>query len=215
MKIELKQFRQLHLTCEELCVAAAFLQVPCLYGVSGRWMKRRQDNLHKRVIGITKSMERKKLLLPEISGEIHLDETLFKLVTGMNGAEHVGRISYASGNDQGKVFLYRKEKTIVFLEPDGRGNFHAGILDAKSLEKVFSNKVSRVQGERAFEKRIAEWMGVLLFEKRNTFYEPLMDFAWKPENEETPEEAEIQLADCWKSVCRYLGQESANGGKME
>lgn len=215
MKIELKQFRQLYLTCEELCVAAAFMQVPCLYGVSGRWMKKRQGNLYKKVTQIAKGMERKNLLLPEISGEVHLQENLYDIVKGMADAEHVGRISYSSGEGLGKVFLYQKGEQIVFLEPDGKGSYHVGVLSPATLETIYSNKIVGLQKKQEFEKQSGEWMGVLLFEKRKTFYEPLMDFAWKQNEAETPEEAEAQLADCWECVCRFMCGSRMDGGNTE
>ena len=136
MRIELEKYRQIYISVEELCVVAAFLKIPCLYGVSDRWMKSGHENLHTRVMRIASGMEKKGSLQIDISGTVQMETWLYKFVSCMGNADILGRINYESEDGLGKVYLYKKGTELVFLEPDGKG----GVI----LENWIQRKCSKM-----------------------------------------------------------------------
>lgn len=200
MKIRLEQYRQLHLACDELCVAAAFLEIPCLYGVSDRWVKRGYGSLYSRIMKLTAAMEQNGLLLPEPGGVVRMEPRLYQALRCMGRAERMGRIRYSSREDQGCLYLYQRGDSLIFLEEDGRGGGYLGQLTcAEQLREALTGISGTVTGREKGSAFVpGDWLGALLFERRGCFYETILDLAWSEDGKET------NLKTGWERLCRCL-----------
>lgn len=204
MRIELERYRRLHVTYDELCVAAAFLEIPCIYGASSHWMKLGQESLHTKVTRVTAGLERRGLLLTELGGNVRMSKRLYQLVSCMGQAERVARVGYTTPEGERQLYLYRKGETLAFLEGDGRGGCHLGsIKSAEQLQQVLKEIPEAVGPSKKqtdlFSMETEEWMSGLVFEKQGTFYDPILDFGWKESGDPA-----IQLGDRWKQLCQCL-----------
>ena len=204
MRMELERYRRLHVTYDELCVAAAFLEIPCIYGAAARWMKQGQESLHSKVTRVAAGLERRGLLLTELGGTVRMSRRLHKLVTCMGRAERMGRVGYTTPEGERQLYLYRKGDTLAFLEGDGRGGCYLGsVKDLTQLEAAL-REIPVAGGAAAksmdlFSLGTEEWMSALVFEKRGAFYDPIVDFGWKESDDPS-----VDLADQWKQLCRSL-----------
>ena len=201
MRMELERYRRLHVTYDELCVAAAFLEIPCIYGASSRWMKQGQDSLHAKVTRVTGGLERRGLLMTELGGNVRMSRRLYQLVGCMGRAERVGRVGYTTPEGERQLYLYRKGETLAFLEGDGRGGCYLGSVgSAEQLQKEIPEAVGPSQKQTdLFSMETEEWMSGLVFEKQGTFYEPILDFGWKESGDPT-----VRLGERWKQLCQCL-----------
>lgn len=204
MKMELERYRRLHVTYDELCVAAAFLEIPCIYGVSSRWMKQGQDSLHAKVTRIAAGLERRGLLLTELGGTVRMSRRLHKLVTCMGQAQRMGRIGYTTPQGERQLYLYRKGEVLAFLEGDGRGGCYLGsVKTTQQLEQALVEIPEATgpsdQSRDLFSLETEEWMSALVFEKKGVFYDPILDFGWKQSGEPMAD-----LPSLWKQLCRCM-----------
>ena len=202
--MELERYRRLHVTYDELCVAAAFLEIPCIYGASSRWMKQGQDSLHAKVTRITSGLERRGLLLTELGGNVRMSKRLYKLVGCMGRAERMARVGYTTSEGERQLYLYRKGETLAFLEGDGRGGCYLGSVKTAEQLKQLLKEVPEATGSTKkqtdlFSLDTEEWMSGLVFEKQGTFYDPILDFGWKESGDPA-----IQLTDFWDQLCQCL-----------
>ena len=204
MRMELERYRRLHVTYDELCVAAAFLEIPCIYGASARWMKLGQDSLHTKVTRIAAGLERRGLLLTELGGNVRMSKRLYQMVSCMGRAERVCRVGYTTPEGERQLYLYRKGETLAFLEGDGRGGCYLGtVKSAEHLQQVLQEIPEAVGPSKKqtdlFSMETEEWMSGLVFEKQGAFYDPILDFGWKESGDPA-----IQLPDRWKQLCQCL-----------
>jgi len=204
MRMELERYRRLHVTYDELCVAAAFLEIPCIYGASSRWMKLGQDSLHTKVTRITAGLERKGLVMTELGGTVRMSKWLHQLVDCMGRAERVGRVGYTTLDGERQLYLYRKGEMLAFLEGDGRGGCYLGsVRSAEQLQEVLKEIPEAVGPSKKqmdlFSMETEEWMSGLVFEKQGMFYEPILDFGWKESGDPS-----VSLTDRWKQLCQCL-----------
>lgn len=158
MRIELTPYEICCLSGDELCVAAAFLELPCLYGVPGEWIRKGCEGLKKRITGITADMERRRLLLVEPGGAVRMDEHLYEILNTMGRAGRICRICFGEEGRRSQIYLYRNENRLVCMEPDGRGRCRLGLLpSAEALRKAFleypqaggSTDAARTQADNA------------------------------------------------------------------
>lgn len=228
MRIELTPYEICCLSGDELCVAAAFLELPCLYGVPGEWIRKGCEGLKKRITGITADMERRRLLLVEPGGAVRMDEHLYEILNTMGRAGRICRICFGEEGRRSQIYLYRNENRMVCMEPDGRGRCRLGLLpSAEALRKAFleypqagrSTDAARTQADNAqgIEAQRAEtqgtgaqisagngklgeaWMGAVVFEEReNRFFEIIYDMAWRQDT------AQEELSACWSRLCKRL-----------
>lgn len=202
--MELERYRRLHVTYDELCVAAAFLEIPCIYGASARWMKQGQESLYSKVTRVAAGLERRGLLLTELGGTVRMSRRLHKLLTCMGHAQRMGRVGYTTPEGERQLYLYRREDTLAFLEGDGRGGCYLGsVKNMDQLEEAL-REIPVAAGASAkpvdlFSLDSEEWMSALVFEKRGTFYDPIVDFGWKESGDPA-----VDLADQWRQLCRSL-----------
>lgn len=208
MRMDLERYRRLHLSYDELCVAAAFLELPCIYGVSDRWMKQGKNSLYSKVVQITNGLERRGLILTELGGTVRMSKKLHKLVTCMGQAERMGRIGFSCEGGDRHIYLYQKGQTLAFLEGDGRGGCYIGSLKSVHQLETALQGIPELTAQREqsvgdlFSVDTEEWLGGLLFERRGVFYEPIFDLGWKETG--TQGQKPDDLAACWKSLCRCL-----------
>lgn len=217
MKIGLEQYRQLHLSNDELCVAAAFLELPCLYGVSDRWMKNGKKDLYHKVTDLAAAMEGRGLIMPELGGTVRMEPRLYEALRCMGRAEQVGRIRYSFGMRQGGLYLYRKADTLIVLEEDGKGGSYLGKLASpEELRKSLTGMEHQKQKQESEPGLLPpDWLGALLFERRGCFFEPVLDLAWS-EDRQKAAAGESDLGDGWERLCRLLekGREEESRGKV-
>lgn len=204
MRMELEQYRRLHVTYDELCVAAAFLEIPCIYGASSHWMKSGQDSLYAKVTSTAVTLERKGLLMTGLAGEVTMNRHLYRMVNCMGKAERVCRVGFTTFDGERQLYLYRKGDLLTFLEGDGRGGCYLGTIG--SLEQLYQALKEIPEAVGSLKKQIdlfsmdtEEWMSGLVFEKRGVFYDPILDFGWKESGDPT-----VQLPHRWKQLCQCL-----------
>lgn len=193
MKIELGQYRVAHISGDELCVLAAFLKLPCLYGISASWMKRGYLGLEERILRTAAGLEQNGILLTEPGGIVRMDGTLYGLVTDMGRAGRLGRIAYAAGNEQGRLYVYRTAEGFITAEWDGRGNYHLGRLErVEELEAALTG----IPGEASSDSLGRIWLGALVFERSASLCQRVFDLAWAGEDG--------NLEPGWAGLCRAL-----------
>lgn len=214
MKIELDSYRSRSLSGDELCVAAAFLHLPCLYGVSGEWIRSSRAGLKDRVTGITAGLENRGILLAEPGGVVRMEAGLHDILGVMGRAGRVGRVCFSRDGGEGRLCLYQDKADLVFMEPDARGSCHLGRLPGIGtlrrglLEppKADAGDGGKGAGDGFLSLDSAEeWLGALVFQEREgRFFERVFDLAW------TRERAE-ELTAAWSRLCdalEYGGEES-------
>ncbi len=204
MRMELESYRRLHVTYDELCVAAAFLEIPCIYGVSTRWMKLGQESLHSKVMRIKDGLELRGLLLAELGGTVRMSRQLYDLVSCMGYAQRMARIGYTTSKGERQLYLYRRGELLVFLEGDGWGGCHLGCIESAAQLEQALREIPKATGKLSrqwdlFSMETEEWMSVLVFERRGAFYDPILDFGWKESGDPA-----VSLAEQWKQLCRCL-----------
>ena len=196
MNIELEQYRLARLPCDELGVMAAFLKLPCVYGVSGSWIKKGYGSLEERIHVIAGELERKGLILAEPGGVVRMDRTLYELITAMGRPIRLCRVSWGSGNGPVRLYLYRVQEGVIAVEQDGRGGCHLGRISVKEeLVRALSEPQELSDIQEASFGGAKSWLGALVFEKKDNFYERILDLAWS---------REPGLADGWDRICRVL-----------
>ena len=102
----------LRLTDEELCVAAAFMEIPCLYGVSDRFWKRGGGSLKKRVLDVCGSLEFAGWLFVEPGGTVRLRTSLYRALACMGSPEAVARLFAAGAAGMKRACLYRRGEMV-------------------------------------------------------------------------------------------------------
>ncbi len=203
MKIELGQYRFAHLSGDEICVLGAFLKLPCLYGISAGWMRRGYLRMEDRVLRTAAALEQRGVLLMEPGGMVRMEETLYRLVMEMGHATHLGRVAYACGREQGRIYLYHSASGLVTAEWDQRGNYFLGRVDAR--EKL-AEALEEVEGQEDARERPGDgWLGAIVMEKKESFWERTFDLAWTRE--------EGLLTKAWEEMCHRLVPVSAGADK--
>lgn len=149
MRIELKPYQVCSLTGDELCVAGAFLELPCLYGVPGEWIKRARGGLRSRIVSITSDLERRRILLPEPGGAVRMEERLYEILDTMGRADLICRICFGAGSSRSRIYLYRKEGSLAYMEPDGRGRCLLGQLPSADVLKTSLSECPKAAGNAA------------------------------------------------------------------
>ncbi len=180
----------IHYLYDEMCVAAAFLKIPCIYGVpagslqtqakkrnnrilQGEIARAEQAAIHlqDRVMMLVKQMEKKGLLLVEPGGRVRMEESLYHALNCMGCARRMGYVTVMTSKENRRIYLYYCDGCAVFQEADGKGG--AAVHMAESMEKFLN--LWRLQWKDAEQTA----MSALLFEKQGTFYEPVLDGAWE------------------------------------
>lgn len=203
MKLQLEPYRRLRLNYDELCVAAAFLEIPCIYGVPSRIMKADEGSLHEKATRIVSGMELKGFILVELTGTVRMDRQLYQLVDCLGRAERVCRVGYTTSAGERHLYLYRKGNVMAFLERDGHNSCYLGRLgSAEQLQQMLA-EVPQATGpakqQDLFFGNTQEWMSGLVFEKKGTFYDLILDFGWKESDDPS-----TSLTDLWQKLCRCL-----------
>ena len=194
MKIELGQYRMEHLSGDELCVLAAFLGLPCLYGISAGWMKRGYLGMEERILRTAAALEQRGIILMEPGGMVRMEENLYGLVTDMGRAVRLGRIAYACGKEQGKIYLYQTDTGLVTAEWDQRGNYFLGRVDSrKELEEALQEVP---EPETSADILGKSWLGAIVLERGGSLWERTFDLAWTRE--------EGSLGAAWEGLCRSI-----------
>lgn len=221
MRIELKPYQVCSLTGDELCVAGAFLELPCLYGVPGEWIRRARGGLRSRIVSITSDLERRRILLPEPGGAVRMEERLYEILDTMGRADLICRICFGAGSSRSRIYLYRKEGSLAYMEPDGRGRCLLGQLPSADVLKTSLSECPKAAGNAAsgaaagqralspgFSVPQGEWLGALVFEAREErFFERIYDCAWEQET------AREELSVCWERLCGILEQGREERGR--
>ncbi len=210
MRIQLEKYRSWYLTQEELCVAAAFLDRTCLYGISNQWMYRQEEPLRDRVLRVEKEMEKRGWILPEFDGTVRMEPGLHGLLKTMGEAEKLARIRYDSDSSQGKLYLYQSDTGLAFMQPDLRGGCFLGMIPSMgalvtALEDVPVKDNKNGQTWDLFDQPVDAWISILVFEKQGSFYETVLDGTWI-------QSGDTDLPELWNRTCRLFGTGSAKGG---
>lgn len=215
MDMEIERYRLLRLAQDEICVAAAFLDIAGLYGISDRWI-RKGDGLAARVSNIVAALEQKGLMLAEPGGTVWMEPGLYDVLGCMGKADRVGRLGFPGEGGARWLYLYRDGERAAFLEHEGRGTCFLGFLPSReAMESIWTGSCAEEwgKGERA-------WLGALVFGRFGGCYEPLLDLAWTGEEQagkaQEPGRSEANHRDlagqesfekAWSSVCRAFWEE--------
>lgn len=206
MKIRLEQYRLVRLPCDELGVMAAFLKLPCVYGISGRWIKSGYGSLEERILIIVRELERKGLILAEPGGAVRMDETFYGLLAAMGHPIRLCRVSWGEEDGPACIYLHRVQEGVITVEKDDRGGCHLGrILDKEELLAALTETEAAPAFREASRSRAKSWLGALVLEKKDSFCKKLLDYAWSEEP---------GLAEGWERVCRILWDGALDGGEQ-
>lgn len=209
MRIELEKYRLEHLPYDELGVLAAFLKLPCVYGVPGRWIKKGYGSLEDRALRIAGELERKGRILAEPGGIVRMDETAYRLITAMGRSERLARVSWGAEDGPERLYLYRFGDGVVTAEQDGRGGCYLGRLSSpEELKNALTGAGEAERIDTAPFGRAKSWLGALAFEKRDSLCRRILDFAWS-------EERGAGLTDGWERLCRVLWDSTAGGEEQD
>ncbi len=187
----------LRLTDEELCAAAAFMEIPCLYGVSDRYWKRGSGSLRKRLLDVCASLELAGFLCVEPGGTVRLRASLYQALACMGSPEAVARLFAAGAAGTRRACLYRREEAVYVRSLDERGCLLKRAADEEELAGFLGG---------AFSGEIRA-CGALVLAKAGAFYEKKADLVWKA-GENAPEERTALLHGVWEAL-------TAGGGKEE
>lgn len=215
MDIEIERYRLLRLAQDEICVAAAFLDIVGLYGISGRWI-RKGDSLAAKVSNIVAALEQKGLVLAEPGGTVWMEPGLYDVLCCMGRADRVGRLGFPVEDGARWLYLYRDGERAAFLEHEG-GACWLGFLPSRAaMESIWPDGCLR-----KWEKGGRAWLGALVFGRPGSCYETLLDLAWTREGQDgkaqEPEWADSIHGDlagqkgfekAWSSVCHTFWEES-------
>ena len=177
MKIDVKRYRLAHLPCDELGVLAAFLGIPCLYGIPGSWIKKGGGRLEGHVLRLARQLEEKGAILAEPGGIVQMEPLLYGLVTDMGGASRLGRLSWGSKSGLKGLYFYRAKDGVVTAGQDGRGGAYLGRIPSAKAWRDILDAEKESAGAPAVA-RTKDWLGALVFENREGFWERVFDLAW-------------------------------------
>ena len=213
MYMEIEQYRLVRLAQDEICVAAAFLDIAGLYGVSARWIQK-GDGLGRRVAHIVTALEQKGMVLPEPGGTVWMEPELYGILGCMSRAQSVGRLGFSIEGCRKRLYLYGDVERTAFLEQDGGGECWLGYLPSDgALEWLWTGSCQEVEKEEE-----SDWLGALVFRRFGSCFEPVLDMAWTgegrrrkmPESEEGTEPESFEQA--WSTVCRAFEDNSRREG---
>ncbi len=207
MKIRLEQYRLVRLPCNELGVLAAFLKFPCVYGVSGSWIKNGHGSLEERTLIIARELERKGLILAEPGGIVRMEGTFYGLLSALGHPMRLCRVCWGAEDGPACIYLHRVRDGVITIEQDGKGGCHLGrIWDREGLLAALTEAEELPDSRKVSGGFQESWLGALVFEKKDGFCTRLLDYAWS---------REPGLAEGWERVCRVLWDGAAGGKEQD
>ena len=188
----------IHYVYDELCVAAAFLKIPCIYGIPAGTLQTRAQkfnnkisiseidraekaavNLNSRVKNLVRQLERKQLIVVEASGAVCMKEEMYRILTIMSEASMVGRITALKKDDCRRIYVYKKDEYIVLQESDRKGGGKFYLFDDSNDNDNDDKEDIPSLLRRKLATMNQTAMTFISFKRNNTLYELDKDLLWE------------------------------------
>ncbi len=194
------QDESLRLRDEELCVAAAFLEIPCLYGVSDRFFRRGAGSLEGRVLDVCGVLEMEEWILIEPGGTVRMQLELYRALVCMGRPNVVVRLFADGTQGRRRLYLYGREASVYARRPDEKGG--GEIRRIGSYEEL----ISFAQFNQGEESGGLKCCGALMLARQGSLYETEADLVWRADENDAEELTDI-LHTLWAVLLKDSGKE--------